>query len=101
MLRAGAAGGKPEKPGQDRRFSGIMSAVAISRADVPTLSYQALIGELRRRRITLVDVLSPESFSSAHLPGALNLPVAGLAGRAGAVLLDRHAPIVVYCGGPT
>jgi rhodanese-related sulfurtransferase len=68
---------------------------------LPAISRDELMGEQRRRRITLVDVLSPESFSSTHLPGAINLPVADLAGRAGAVLPDRRAPIVVYCGGPT
>ena len=70
-------------------------------APVPAISRDELLGELQRHRVTLVDVLSPESFSSAHLPGAINLPVADLAGRAGALLPDRRAPIVVYCGGPT
>jgi rhodanese-related sulfurtransferase len=75
--------------------------VATLGAHVPAISRDELMGELRRRRIILVDVLSPESFSSVHLPGAINLPVADLAGRAGAALPDRRAPIVVYCGGPT
>jgi rhodanese-related sulfurtransferase len=90
-----------QKPGHEKCFSGIIRAVATLSADVPAISCDELMGELRRRRITLVDVLSPESFSSVHLPGAINLPVADLAGRAGAVLPDRRAPIVVYCGGPT
>ena len=68
---------------------------------IPTITKSDLQEALRARRITLVDVLSPESFGSAHLPGAINLPVADLSGRAGAVLPDRRAPIVVYCGGPT
>ena len=69
---------------------------------VPTISRSALEASLRgRRRITLVDVLSPESFAVAHLPGAINLPVTQIRGRAADVLPDRRAPIVTYCGGPT
>ena len=68
---------------------------------VPTISRSALEAALRGRRVTLVDVLSPESFAVAHLPGAINLPVAEIRGRAAGVLPDRRAPIVTYCGGPT
>jgi rhodanese-related sulfurtransferase len=67
----------------------------------PTISRDELIGALRARRIVLVDVLSPESFAAAHIPGAINLPMAEIASRAGALLPDRHAAIVAYCGGPT
>jgi rhodanese-related sulfurtransferase len=56
---------------------------------------------LRAQRVTLVDVLSPESFAAAHLPGAINLPVAEIWQRAGDVIPDRDAAIVAYCGGPT
>jgi rhodanese-related sulfurtransferase len=41
-----------------------------------------LIGALRAGRITLVDVLSPESFAAMHIPGAINLPVAEIPRRA-------------------
>ena len=54
-----------------------------------------------RGAVTLVDVLSPESFALAHIPGAINLPVADIARRAANLLPDRHAAIVTYCGGPT
>ena len=65
------------------------------------LSRAELVEELRRGRITLVDVLSPESFAANHIPGAINLPVVDLARRAGEALPDRRARIVTYCGGPT
>jgi rhodanese-related sulfurtransferase len=68
---------------------------------VPSVSRDELIAALSRGQAVLVDVLSPESFAAAHIDGAINLPVAQIAGRAAAVLPDRHAPIVVYCGGPT
>jgi rhodanese-related sulfurtransferase len=70
-------------------------------AHVPEISREELIRALRAGRITLVDVLSPESFSAMHLPGAINVPVADLARLAGDLLPDRRAPIVTYCGGPT
>jgi len=60
-----------------------------------------LIGALRARAITLVDVLSPESFAARHIPTAINLPVAEIARRAPEQLSNRHAAIVAYCGGPT
>jgi ArsR family transcriptional regulator len=68
---------------------------------VSTISRDELIAGLRARRIALVDVLSPESFASRHIPGAINLPVADLARRAAEVLPDKTARIVTYCGGPT
>jgi ArsR family transcriptional regulator len=78
-----------------------MTSPALPTSDVPTISREQLAAALRARRVTLVDVLSPESFASTHLPGAINLPVADIGRRAEAVLPDRHAPIVAYCGGPT
>jgi rhodanese-related sulfurtransferase len=69
------------------------AAAEISRAE--------LVRDLRRGRLTLVDVLSPESFASMHIPGAINLPVVDLARRAAEVLLDRDAAVITYCGGPT
>jgi len=74
---------------------------AVPAPDVPTISREELATELHRGRVTLVDVLSPESFASAHLPAAINLPVAEIGRRASSVLPERHAPIVTYCGGPT
>ena len=69
--------------------------------DVPTISLDELLPALRARRVTLVDVLSPESYAASHLPGAINLPVADIGRRAATILPDRGAPIVTYCGGPT
>jgi rhodanese-related sulfurtransferase len=65
------------------------------------VSRDELIRELRDQRITLVDVLQPESFAANHIPGAINLPVVDVARRADEALPDRRARIVTYCGGPT
>jgi rhodanese-related sulfurtransferase len=69
--------------------------------ETASISLAELAGELRRGGITLVDVLSPESFAANHIPGAINLPVVDLARRAAEALPDRDARIVTYCGGPT
>ena len=68
---------------------------------IAELSREDLIRGLRAGRITLVDVLSPESFAAMHIPGAISLPVVDLARRAAEVLPDRAAAVVTYCGGPT
>ena len=60
-----------------------------------------LIDSVRAGQMTLVDVLSPESYATRHIPGAVNLPVADIPERAREVLPDRDAPIVLYCGRPT
>jgi rhodanese-related sulfurtransferase len=66
-----------------------------------TISRDGLKDALRAGRMTLLDVLSPESFAGAHLPGAINVPVADIARRAAEVVPDRRTTVVVYCGGPT
>ena len=70
-------------------------------ADVLSVTRGELIDALRRGRVTLVDVLTRESYAAAHIEGSINLPVADLGRRAPEVLPDLNAPIVVYCGGPT
>jgi rhodanese-related sulfurtransferase len=73
----------------------------MTQVDAATVSRAELIDALRSGRVVLVDVLSPESFVARHIPGAINLPVADIRRRAGDLLPDTHANIVVYCGSPT
>ena len=70
-------------------------------SDVPDISREELVAGLRGGRLSLIDVLSPESFAANHIPHAINLPVADIRSGAADVVADRHQPIVVYCGGPT
>jgi ArsR family transcriptional regulator len=56
---------------------------------------------VRDPKVTILDVLAPESYAVAHLPGAVNIPLAALAERATAELPGRSRRIVVYCGSPT
>lgn len=47
----------------------------------------------------LLDVLGEESYKAGHLEGAKNLPVSGITKETAAALLpDKGATIVVYCG---
>ena len=48
----------------------------------------------------VVDTRSAAAWHRGHLPGALHIPGAELAQRAGTELPDRGADIVVYCWGP-
>jgi rhodanese-related sulfurtransferase len=61
------------------------------------IDHQALSARLGDRSFTLVDVLPLESYAEAHIPGAVNLPLATLAERAASALPDRAQEIVVYC----
>jgi rhodanese-related sulfurtransferase len=58
-------------------------------------------GLVRDPNVVVLDVLSPEAYAAAHLPGAINIPASALRDRASVELPDRRRPIVVYCGGPT
>ena len=88
------------------------------------------VGELQRRlaasdAVVVVDVRQPEEFTAppGHLPGAVNVPLADLSGRAGELAARREpvvlntgqfspsifvtppgykpmGPVTVYCGGP-
>jgi rhodanese-related sulfurtransferase len=78
-----------------------MSSTSAPHGAAATITREELISALRARRVVLIDVLTPESFAAIHIPGAINLPVVEIAGRAPELLPDRHADIVAYCGGPT
>jgi rhodanese-related sulfurtransferase len=80
---------------------GPVTAASSPHVGVPEISRDELLRSLRENSITLVDVLSPESFAATHIPGAISLPVLDIARRASTMLPDRRARIVVYCGGPT
>jgi len=45
----------------------------------------------------LVDALSPMSYATSHLPGAINLPTESVDGRAQRRIPDPATEIVVYC----
>jgi rhodanese-related sulfurtransferase len=47
----------------------------------------------------LVEVLPPDDYAPAHIPGAINLPLIALDERSASVL-DRGRPVIVYCWDP-
>jgi rhodanese-related sulfurtransferase len=49
--------------------------------------------------LVVVDSRSTEAWEQGHLPGAVHLPTAQIAARAG-TLIDRDAVVVTYCWGP-
>lgn len=55
----------------------------------------------RGDRFVLVDVLSPESFASGRLPGAVNLPYDKVATMASQVITNKHDDVIVYCSKPS
>jgi phage shock protein E len=76
----------------------------IDPAPSPTVSgtSKALIDGADARRLVatgalLVDVRTPDEYNSAHIEGALNIPVQQLASRT-IELGDPERTIVVYCG---
>jgi rhodanese-related sulfurtransferase len=56
---------------------------------------------VRDPNVMILDVLPPASYAGAHLPRAINIPLAELRQRAPIELPDTSRRIVVYCGGPT
>ncbi|MGN9839093.1 rhodanese-like domain-containing protein [Nonomuraea sp. H19] len=51
---------------------------------------------LATRQAQLVEVLPEEDYAWAHLPKAVNLPLARI-DEAAAAMLDRERPVIVYC----
>jgi len=70
----------------------------MTRMDVTLAQMRGLV---RDPHVVVLDVLSPEAYAVAHLPGAINIPTGQLSDRAAAELPDPTRAIVVYCGGPT
>ena len=56
---------------------------------------------VRNHSVTILDVLAREAYAAAHLPRAINIPVAEIEERAPVELPDRARRIIVYCGSPT
>lgn len=65
------------------------------------LSPRELASELKSGRVTLLDLRPAEEFATAHLPGARNLPFAGIdAKELSALDLPAGGKVYAYCRGP-
>jgi rhodanese-related sulfurtransferase len=49
----------------------------------------------------LVDALSPMSYATSHLPGAISMPPESVDDRAARAIPDRDTEVVVYCSSST
>lgn len=58
-----------------------------------------ILGRSEPEGMVVVDTRSTESWDQGHIPGALHLPTAEIAGRA-PTLIPRDATVVVHCWGP-
>ena len=65
------------------------------------ISRKELETGLAQGALVLVEALPEPYWTKGHLPGALNLPLEGLATRAKQILPNPDADIVVYCSGPS
>ncbi len=68
------------------------------RATLKPVTVEQLNEGLARGEVTVIDVRPYEEYATAHIPGALSLPVADLASRLSELPSDRE--IVAYCRGP-
>jgi rhodanese-related sulfurtransferase len=59
-------------------------------------TYEDVQRLVERDRAQLVEVLAPDEYAWAHLPGALNIPLRQIPDRAPHEL-DAGRPVVVYC----
>ena len=91
LLASGCASQSPA-PAPAATASG--PAVATAQGSHVTMEQ---VRALQQQGARVVDVRTPEEFSTGHLEGALNVPVDELQGRALAELTPKDAPVVVYC----
>jgi rhodanese-related sulfurtransferase len=69
--------------------------------EIPRSELRARV-DVRDPDLIVVDVLAADSYAAAHIPTARNLPYASMTEPSvRAALPDRHADIVLYCGGFT
>ena len=66
-----------------------------------TIARAEILARLPDRALALVNVMPPDSFKAAHIPGSLNLPVADIEAKAARLLSNLSHEIAIYCAGPT
>jgi rhodanese-related sulfurtransferase len=67
-------------------------------ASLGQISREGLLQKLERgEEFVLVDALSPMSYATSHLPGAINLPPRSVDGRAQRRIPDLSTEVIVYC----
>ncbi len=64
-------------------------------ASVPRIEPVDLMQRLEGKQVTLIDVRDADSYRARHIPGALHIPLAFIAGEV--PYLPKDKPIVTYC----
>lgn len=78
--------------------SRLLQSYFLKRDELEPVTRGELQQRIKRGLVTVLDVRPEEEFRLGHLPGAVNVPLGGLARwlkRA-----DRKAEVVAYCRGP-
>lgn len=57
--------------------------------------------KLGRPNVTVLNVLSPDYFRAARIPGSLSLPYDEIRARAASVIPAKDREIITYCGSYT
>ncbi len=65
----------------------------------PEITQSELAKAIEAKQVVLIDVNGTESFTKAHIPGAIDAEAAG-ADLAKQLPADKGALVVAYCGGP-
>lgn len=76
----------------------VMTDYFRARDALEPVSREELVSRLQDGLVTVLDVRPEDEFALGHLPGALNIPLAGLERRLAELSADRE--IVAYCRGP-
>lgn len=74
-----------------------VAAAAVLGSPEDAITREELLRRQKSGEVTLVDVRPHEEYQAGHIPGAINIPVAELAGRLAELPADRD--IVAYCRG--
>ena len=70
-------------------------AVQGDRSEVGRIAVEDLRAKFGRGEVTIIDVRDAASFAQAHIPGALNIPMASIEAQLDRIPKDK--PIVTYC----
>ena len=49
------------------------------------------------KTVVILDVRTPAEFAGGHIPGSVNLPLDEISAKAGKMLPDKDATLLVYC----
>lgn len=74
---------------------GFLSSLLQSLTGVRSISYAQYLAASKKKALTLVDVRSPDEFSSGHLPDAINIPLPQIESRLSSIPKDK--PVVAVC----